>query len=59
LVVAHIMGPNAQHQGRTIYLIGVVTIAAALTADVRSGAAQQSFFNERFCTLISNQRNGT
>ena len=30
-------------------LIGVATIAAALAADARSGSAQESFFNERFC----------
>jgi len=30
-------------------LIGVATIAAALTAGAQSGSAQESFFNDRFC----------
>ena len=30
-------------------LIGVATIAAALTAGAQSGSAQESFFNERYC----------
>ena len=31
-------------------LIGLATIAAALAADAQTGSAQESFFNERFCT---------
>jgi hypothetical protein len=31
-------------------LIGFVTIAAGLAADAQVASAQESFFNERFCT---------
>ena len=31
-------------------LRGLATVAAALAAGVLSGSAQESFFNERFCT---------
>jgi len=30
--------------------IGLATIAAVLAAAAQSGSAQESFFNERFCT---------
>jgi hypothetical protein len=33
-----------------IAMIALVTIAAALAAATQSGSAQESFFNERFCT---------
>jgi len=32
-----------------VVIMGLATIAAALAADVSSGSAQDSFFNERFC----------
>jgi hypothetical protein len=31
-------------------LMGLVAVAAALAASVQSASAQESFFNERFCT---------
>jgi hypothetical protein len=43
---------NAQ-RGRVhvrIALVRLVTITAALAADVQSGSAQESFFNDRYCT---------
>jgi len=39
-------------------LIGLVTIAAALAADVQSGGAQESFFNERYCALTNSTPSG-
>ena len=31
-------------------IIGLITIAAAMAVDVQLSSAQESFFNERFCT---------
>ena len=39
--------------------IGVVTVAAVLAAGVQSGTAQESFFNERFCTRSTGGDVGT
>ena len=32
------------------FVVRLVTITAALAADVQSGSAQESFFNDRYCT---------
>ncbi|HEY7298165.1 MAG TPA: DUF3551 domain-containing protein [Xanthobacteraceae bacterium] len=39
-------------------VVAVAVIIAALTEDMNSAAAQESFFNERFCTRGGGARGG-
>jgi uncharacterized protein DUF3551 len=42
-----------------VAFIALVTVAAALAADVSSSQAQESFFNKRFCTQGGGDRGGS
>jgi Protein of unknown function (DUF3551) len=41
-----------------IALIGLVTVMAALAADMQSSGGQESFYNQRFCTQGGGGREG-
>src|SRR5215470_13714984 len=50
---ARVIGRRAAHRREPpmrLALRGLAAVAAALAAGVLSGSAQESFFNERFCT---------
>jgi hypothetical protein len=40
-------------------LIGLVTLAGTLTIGLQSGSAQESFFNERYCSQTTGSGPGT